>query len=438
MRNSSSKIIILGAGLSGISAAYSLRKLGMKCRIFEKEPRAGGLCKSTAVNGFTFDYCGHLLHFRHKHTLSFIKGLLKDNLAEHKRDAKIYSFKKFTRYPFQVNLYGLPHSIVKKCLVDFIKVHTDGAKNTSPNNFLQWCYKNFGDGITKYFMLPYNNKFWTTSLDNLSYKWVDGFVVIPTLRQVIEGTIEESKRNLGYHSFFWYPENGGIEELIKSFLPYIEDISTEHEAVEIDPVAKQIRFKNGAKEKYDILISTIPLPELSKIITKIPKCTLREFKNLKWVSIFNLNLGIRRAIKPGWHWIYFPENEFKFFRVGFYHNFSSSAGSYGKSSLYIETSYSKEKPLNRKNITGRIIKDLIKARILTKEDVIEAKTINDIKYAYPMYDCSWETARSNILKFLNSCNIFPLGRFGGWQYMSMEDVVLESMKLPRFLPFRKV
>ena len=81
------KIIILGAGLAGLSAAWHLKQKGIRASVFEKEDTAGGLCRSKDINGFIFDYDGHLLHFQNSYTLELVKKLLKGNLACHKRSA---------------------------------------------------------------------------------------------------------------------------------------------------------------------------------------------------------------------------------------------------------------------------------------------------------------------------------------------------------------
>jgi UDP-galactopyranose mutase len=424
------RIVILGGGLSGLSLAYFLTRLGLNPCVFEKEQRVGGLCKTTKVDGFSFDCCGHLLHFKHKDISFFVRKLLGENLVQHKRRAFIYSFGKFIPYPFQVNLRDLPPHVSKKCLFDFIKACTNGKIGSAPNNFLEWCYKNFGKGITEYFMLPYNEKFWTIPCRDFSYEWVDRYVFVPTLREVVEGTVEGSKHNYGYHSFFWYPKRGGIEELITAFSSGLKNVFTGWEANRIDLFRKRIEFKTGRKERYDILISTIPLPELSTIITDLPQTILKEFKKLKWVSIFNLNLGIEGRLKPNLHWVYFPQKEYRFFRVGFFHNFSQLEK---KGSLYTEVSYSRFKPLETKDIVSKIIKDLVKVGIITDKNEIKAKVINDIKYAYPIYDFNWKRTRTNILRYLNSCGIISCGRFGSWRYMSMEDVILESKTLTEFI-----
>ncbi|MGH7227803.1 MAG: NAD(P)-binding protein, partial [Nitrospiraceae bacterium] len=82
-------IVIIGAGLAGLSTAYHLT--GVPYRLFEKEKEAGGLCRSYQMDGFTFDMTGHLLHFRQAEIRTLVEGLLAGRLEKHIRRSFIYS-----------------------------------------------------------------------------------------------------------------------------------------------------------------------------------------------------------------------------------------------------------------------------------------------------------------------------------------------------------
>ncbi len=427
------RIFILGAGLAGLSAAWHLQRKGYDCQIFEKEAEVGGLCRSRKLNGFIFDYSGHLLHFKHKYTLDLVKRLLGRRFIRHKRSAWVYSFDRLSRYPFQANLHGLPKPIVKDCLLEFIKIHRNGYKTKEGSSFRHWIDKTFGKGIARYFMIPYNTKFWTVPLDELTCEWIDGFILVPTLNQIIDGTIKKSKQNLGYNAFFWYPRRGGINGVPQAFANQIKDVFKKCRITKIDLKKKEIRLNDRQKERFDFLISTLPLPEVLHLFTRPPEDIVSCFRNLSWNSIFNLNLGIERKLSNSRHWIYFPEKRFCFFRVGFPHNFSSQLAPYGKSSLYVEISYSANKSIDKGNIVSRVKQDLKKAGILTQSDRICLEDINDIEYGYPIYDNNYRFSRERILKFLVQNNIIPCGRYGSWRYMSMEDVILDGRRAAEFL-----
>ena len=424
-------MLILGAGLSGLSTAYFLEKKKIKAKIFEKEAKQGGLCCSVKRSGFTFDSSGHLLHFRDQDILSLVKKIMGNNLIKHKRNAYVYTFNKFIPYPFQANFHYLPEKVAQQCLSGFID--SKKYKTTEDGNFLQWIYRKFGKGIADHFMIPYNVKFWKIPLDELDHKWAERFVVIPAIKD-IKGSLDKGKtKPLGYSSFFWYPRQGGIEELVKGFSCGGNGTYLNHQALRIDLDKKHVIFKNRRKEKFDILITTIPLPELGRIITGLPQNIKSNFDKLRWISIYNVNLGIKMNTQPGRHWIYFPQKNISFFRAGFFHNFSSSLVPPGKGSLYVDISYSKDKPIRKKDIVPRVKKCLKAAGIISDDNEICCENINDIKYGYPVYDKNYKSARKVIVDFLSKNNIVCCGRYGGWRYLSMEDVIIESKQLVNYL-----
>lgn len=424
------RIFILGAGLAGLSAAWHLRRKHIDCHIFEKEKESGGLCRSKNIGGFIFDYTGHLLHFRQAYTYNLIKGLLGDNLAEHERNSWIYVYNRYIRYPFQANLYGLPLPVIKECLLGFAAACRERSlKKNSNDNFLSWIKHTFGSGISRHFMVPYNTKFWTLPPQKMTCDWLEGFIPVPSLNDVIEGTIEESRRQLGYSAKFWYPKKGGIAEVPLALSRGVKNMHTGCEIIQIDIRKKEIRLASGGKEKYSLLISTLPLPALAHLIKELPVDMRRRFNKLRWNSIFNLNLAVDKKDYSARHWIYFPQKELSFFRAGFPHNFSQHNCPKDQSSLYIEVSYSPDRPVDKNKIIPRIKRDLDKTGLVGRKDRVCFQDINDIEYGYPIYDKNYQEARTGIINYLQQYNIAPCGRYGSWRYMSMEDALLDGKKI---------
>lgn len=414
------KIVILGAGLAGLSAAYHLKG---EYEIFEKDSRVGGLARSERIDGFTFDYTGHLLFLKSPYTKKLIEKLLGDNLKIQRRNSWVYSKGIYIPYPFQANLYGLPKGVIKDCLLGLIE--TKQARK-SPANFEEWVYSNFGKGFAKHFFTPYNQKLWLTKLRDLSHRWAERFIPKPTIGQVLDGALGVSKQDFGYNVQFYYPLRGGIEVLPKSFLSHIKPVNLNCQAVKISSAKKLVGFDNGQEILYDRLISTLPLPELIKLLDRVPDGVREATDNLRYVSVLNINLGIDRANISDRHWIYFPEVDFIFYRVGFTSNFSPHMAPEGKSSIYTEISYSPKEPVDRDKALARVIKDLIEARIIDSAREISVRQILDLKYAYVIMDHNHEEALRIIQKFLRTNNIHSIGRYGGWDYLSMEDSILAA------------
>ncbi len=445
------KIIILGAGITGLSTAYHLQQvidnqpqLPVDYEIFEKEPMAGGLCRSVYQDGFTFDYTGHLLHLRVDYTKKLTRELLKKNYQIHKRNSWIYSKGLFTRYPFQANTYGLPINVVKECVLGFIKAKCQNSNKISfdlmkHQSFYDWIISTFGDGIAKHFMLPYNEKLWTVHPKNLSCSWLSSFIPQPTVQEVVNGALAEQRRLFGYNVNFLYPQKGGIQVLSDAFLSYTKNLNLNSKVTKVDIFNKEIEINNNFRYKFDKLISTLPLKQLIGLINEIPSIVKNAERLLRCNSVLNVNLGIARSNISDKHWIYFPEKNFVFYRVGFPMNFSPSLVPKGMSSIYTEIAYNSDgkyqilggryqMPEDKKEIIRRIKRDLIKAGILRRNDYILTENVLDIKNAYVIYDKNREKSLKKICPFLLENNIYSIGRYGGWRYSTMEDAIIEGKK----------
>jgi protoporphyrinogen oxidase len=416
--------VIVGAGLAGLSAAYHLKN---GYSLFEKNSELGGMARSIHKDGYTFDYDGHLLHFRNEYTFNLVSELLNGNLAPHKRNSWVYSKGIYTRYPFQANFYGLPNSIVKDCLMGLIKTRLLSAPNSGSNgNFENWIIKTFGKGVADYFMLPYNRKFWTVEPKELTCEWLDGFVPVPDLEDTVTGAISDSTKPYGYNSKFWYPVKGGISELVKGFSDRIKNAHINKRAVTIDQHRKEIVFEDATIKKFKNLISTIPLPELSGLLVDMPPDIRQAFKALKWTSIYVLNLGVKSDTLMEKHWVYYPEESVVFYRVGFPTSFSMDVAPAKRISIYAEIAYSDIKIIDKDEAIHRTVNDLKQCGIISDESDVEICLPIDLKYGYALYDSGRKRAVQAIKDYLEKFGIYTIGRYGSWKYMSMEDVILEG------------
>ncbi len=411
--------------MAGLSAAWHLQHRGRECYVFEKEPVTGGLCRSKRIKGFIFDCDGHLLHFRNAYTLRLVRKLLKGNLVSHKRSAWIRGFDTFIRYPFQANLYALPRPVAQECLTGFLEAVQ--ARDGRPiADFREWIHSNFGRGIARHFMFPYNEKFWTIPLDKIVPDWTGNFVPMPKPSEVIKGFFSRGNDHFGYNVNFWYPRRAGIGQLPLAFERQLKNISKNCRVTGIDIRKKEMTVEGKGRIRFGSLISTMPLPELAKIIRPLPAGIKSVFGKLRWNSIFNLNLGVEGVCHKGRHWVYFPYKDTVFFRTGFFHNFSSDIVPSGKSAIYAEVAYSSEAPIDKNKIVGRITNDLYACGVLNRDNRIEVLDINDIKYGYPIYDKNYLRITRAIREFLSRHNIISCGRYGSWKYMSMEDAILDG------------
>lgn len=427
------KVLILGAGLSGISCAYHLRKKkGIESLVLEKSDSVGGTARSISINGFTFDFTGHLLHLHYPYTKKLIHALLKNNLHTCVRNAAIYSHGILTPYPFQVNTYGLPKKVVSECVNGFInavKRYSDDKKRSTSLPFSIWSKRTFGEGIHKHFMKSYNEKLWQVSLNQMTAEWCGMFVPQPKIDDVLRGSKGDISKSFGYNVTFLYPKKGGIQVLPDALarkLPIQTNITFE----KVDWKNKKIKLSSGEWINYDFLVSTVPLVELLKRMESLPHAVQETVPRLKWTSVLCINLGVNRAKISDKSWIYFPEKKFIFYRVGFPMNFTPHVVPKGCSSMYVEVSCPSEKKLNWQNpqFMKRVRKDLERCGILKKSDKIVVTNIIPIPCAYVIYTLNRKKIMQTIFDFLQKNNIFSIGRYGGWKYSFMEEAIVDGQK----------
>jgi protoporphyrinogen oxidase len=417
------RIIIIGGGLAGVSAGYHLVEYDPI--LLEREAEIGGLCRSFSQDGFTFDCTGHLIHLKTAYTKELVSTILPNAFDAHERRAAIYSQRTTTPYPFQANTYGLPPETVKDCVIGFVESMQAGM-NSAPNNFHDWILHTFGTGIAKHFMLPYNGKFWKQDLRKITSDWVSWSIPKPTLEEVVNGALGLTNKGMGYNPKFIYPKHGGIDCLPQALAQPIRRVWTQYEVEFIDPKKKYVRMTNGFEEPYDFLISTLPLPVAYRMLKDTPDTLLHNAQRLQTLSVLNINIGIDRPHVSDQHWIYFPEDQYIFSRVGFPMNFSSSAAPAGTSSMYIEITHRQDENVNVEKAFEQSIADLKTCGILLEADRVLTRHVLDIRYAYVVFDEHRQLHLQDLIDYLESRDIFTAGRYGRWDYYSMEDSILSG------------
>jgi len=421
-------IVIIGAGLTGISTAYHLEQYGITdYKMFEKENEPGGLCRSVMQDGFTFDFTGHLLHVGDAYLRNLIEKLIGfDQFNTIQRRSFIYSQETFTPYPYQINLHGLPPETIVAC----IKGYLERPSIKEPQTFRDWVLASFGAGFGSHFFFPYQEKIFAYPIDKLTASWTSKFVPSTSLEQILYGALSnQGDTAVGYNAQFFYPKQGGIYAWVKAFAHALKQpIYTGMAVKKIDMKTKEILFENGHTEPYDILVNTMPLDTFLHRLKEPSNSTLHSALNyLKCNQVINFNVGVDHLISEK-HWIYYPEEQYPFYRLGFPHNFASSMAPAGCSSLYGEFSHINQSPEWIANTLDRSLKKVKQLFNISDENIL-TQVIMQIPHAYVIFD-QWRDANlPRIHAHLNQHAIYSIGRYGAWKYASMQDAVLDGKEM---------
>lgn len=425
-------ILIVGAGLAGLSAAFHLGD--REYRVLEKEARPGGLCRTEQSGAYRFDYGGHLLHLRGDDIRGLVRELMGDRLKLHQRQSAIFSSRTLTPYPFQANTFGLPPTVVRDCLLGFIEAMiAESGHQSAPDNFHDWVLTTFGEGLARHFFFPFNQKFFKLDLHEVSTDWVSWSIPRPRLREVVNGALGIQEARFGYNAEFFYPAKGGIEEVVKALAARLRrPVETGVELLEVVPAEKRAVLSTGEEVRYERLISSAPLDLFLARLRGSPPEITEAASRLRFLSVFCVNLGIEGPPLTDQHWIYVPGPEYSFHRIGVYSNFMDHGP--GKNSLYLELTIPgpaagaegpelKEKAESAVREVGSFpIFELGRRRMEVMETML-------IPRGYVIYDAYRRDRLPGLLSYLRASGIEPIGRYGRWEYSTMEDALRQGREV---------
>lgn len=101
----------------------------------------------------------------------------------------------------------------------------------------------------------------------------------------------------------------------------------------------------------------------------------------------------------------------------------------GKAGLYVELA-SRQEP-NMPTLLPQITKDLIEMHIIDSADDVAFARPRFIKHAYVVFDHHYYAALEVLKPFFREHGIIPAGRYGDWNYSSMEDALLFGREAAR-------
>jgi len=424
-------LLILGAGLAGISAALHART---PYRLVERSDRPGGLCRTDEREGFLFDATGHWLHLRDPAMCSLAEEVLPGGWVEVRRRAAIWSHRRFTRYPYQVNTHGLPAEVVAENVLGFLEAHFGEAgralREREPRDFAEFILRHLGPGFARNFMFPYNTKLWTIHPREMSTEWMGRFVPRPTVEQVVRGALGLEADAAGYNATFRYPRQGGIEAFVRALVARLPSpAECRLWPLGLDLARKVARLSSGEEVRFRHLVATIPLPELVRLCDGAPPSVQEAARALRATTVTYVNVAARDSGGSAFHWVYLPEERYAPYRVGSASAAAPSVAPAGYRSFYVEFSASSALPAER--VERQAVEALLDLGLLSAREDVRFTETRVIPGAYVIYDASYGSATREIIAWLGSRDVLVAGRYGRWEYSSMEDALLGGRECAR-------
>ena len=411
------KYLIIGAGISGLTFANYLDSNDYL--IVEKDDRVGGYCKTTIKGDYVWDYAGHFYHFKTDEMKQLFKKLMEnEEIVNQIKNTKIFYKGKYIDYPFQTNIHQLEKEEFIDCLYDLF----NKTEKEQYNSFLDMLYGKFGKSIVEKFLKPYNEKLYACDLNKLDKNAMGRFFPYAEINQIINN-MKESNNN-SYNNTFLYPKKGA-EKFIQKLYERIDrnNVRLTTTISEIDVENRIAYTEKNQRIKYQYLINTSPMNKFLKVLNR--KQDIELLNELSYNKVLVFNLGFEKGTNNKEHWIYLPEKQYNFYRVGFYNNILEEE----KASMYIEIGFSKDGEIDVERQLELTLENLEKIGMISEDNkLVDYETIiMDPAYVHI------EEESSKLIKEhmseLNNNNIYSIGRYGAWTYCSMEDAMIYAKEL---------
>lgn len=423
-------ILILGAGPTGLGAAWRLEAAGCKdWLLYEAATGAGGLASSVVdAHGFTWDLGGHVQFSHYQYFDDLMDELLgPDGWLYHQRESWVWLRDRFVPYPFQLNLHRLPDADQRACVRGLISAARHAAAADGPPvTFDAWIDRAFGAGIADVFLRPYNWKVWAYPLDTMAWHWIGDRVATVDLPRVV-ANIAAARDDVswGPNNQFRFPLWGGTGAIWSELGQRLARRNLSRllfgvRATAIDTAARTVRFDNGSSVRYQRLITTLPLDDFIAR-SDLASTLAPAVADLKYSSTHVIGVGLTGrmpAALDGKCWMYFPESNCPFYRVTVFSHYSPNNVPDVRRywSLMAEVSESAAKPVNASTVVRDTIDGMLATRLIDRRDQVHHTWHRRLERGYPTPSLHRDRGLAAIQPLLESRGVFSRGRFGAWKY----------------------
>jgi len=424
--------LIIGAGLTGLSAAYHLRGGYL---ITEATNEVGGLSGTINYKGYKIDHAIHIMYFKSDWVYEWLTKTIGIKFYKKERLSKVWMNHKFISFPIQFNLSEFSFS--KRLKIFFlILISRLRIFKLDKKIFINWAMNNFGSLLTETFFKPYNQKLFGNNIEELTTEWMGDYIPSPSLKLIWKGLFNLNKNKVGRNSFFYYPKNGGIGEVAIEIKNKLNGSILYNEYLNSINIFEKIAYyRSGLKVKYDFLITTIPLDKFLEKVEKLPIEIKLQTRLLKSNPITLLHIMIKRkSIGGDLHWVYFPDISIPFYRITFSHNLSQNNCPPDCSALTLEFGgivYDKDEMIKK------CFEILIEAKLLNRVDIESEYLWEYFDDGYVFYDHNITKVRPLLLNFLQQNEIYSIGRYGNWEYSNMESAIIQGKETAERMMYAK-
>lgn len=423
---------ILGGGIAGLSLAYFL--MDSSVAIIEKAKKVGGLCRSYQKNGLSYDIGPHIMFSKNKQVLKFMTTITKTHKL--RRSNQIFLDGKFIKYPFENFLAMLKDKTkINYCLDTFLNNH---YKNIPADNMLAFFLKTFGEGITKLYLQPYNEKIWKFNPVMLDTQMVER-IPKPPDQHIIESARGKFSEGYTHQLNFFYPVKGGYQSMIDSIS---KELSTRSITVMTSEIIISVSFKDNcwvvltSKNRYQfrLLLNCMPIHELVNVLKDVPSNIQKTTEQMLYNSIYIVIINVKGDAIGNHFAITVPQANIIFHRISKLDFLGKQYHLGDSTSFLLEITFREGDMYDRmtkQEVVDRCIEDLINIGFIKNKEMVNFTDFHRERYAYVIYDLNHRKHTNKVLDYFHNLGIESSGRWAEFEYMNSDKVIEHSMNLAK-------
>jgi protoporphyrinogen oxidase len=442
------KVVIIGAGPAGLTAAYQLSKLGIPSIVLEKDSVVGGLARTVRHNGCCFDIGGHRFFTKVKVVEDLWHEILSDeDFLKRSRLSRIYYNKKFFDYPLRLSnaLFGLGLANSLAILASYLYAWLFPIRHEK--TFEHWVSNRFGRRFYETFFKTYTEKVWGIPCSRLSAEWaaqrIRGLSLKRALKAALLPKANPAKKDIikTLIDSFHYPKRGPgmmwetVAEMIqKKGCTVWMNCDVERIFVDGNHVTAVAVRHDGRSEHIQAthVISSMPLRELIEKLSPEASDDVRYAASLlSYRDFLTVGLIIRKADLFPDNWIYIHDPQVKVGRIQNFKNWSPyMVADSSKSCIGLE--YFCFEGDDLWNMSDEALINLAKHELevlgLGHASDVESGAVVRMQKAYPVYDMGYDEVVKAVRSFLGRFgNLYPVGRNGMHKYNNQDHSMLTAM-----------
>jgi protoporphyrinogen oxidase len=422
---------ILGGGIAGLSFASFLDRRSI---LLEAQEQVGGLSRSYALNGINYDIGPHVIFSKNKEVLDLHTTIIETNRI--KRSNQIVLKGRYIKYPFENDLFSLDPADRDYCLREFLHNPYDRFSST---NMLQFFLSTFGEGITRLYLQPYNEKIWKFDPSCMDKQMVDR-IPKPPREDVIASANGINTEGYTHQLYYHYPSKGGFQTLVDAYRTRAEakgqTLCTGTRVRGLEKSADDWKIATDKGEfRAKNIVSTIPMQELFRFLDP-PADIAHTLNQLLYNSIYVVVVQVRKDNIGDHFALYIPDEDVIFHRLSKLNHLGDSyCMPDGGSTLMAEVTFRPNSYLStlpESQIIEQVIAGMVKVGFIDRSDVADV-AIRRENYAYVIYDLEHRRNIDRLISYLESIDINSVGRFAEFEYLNTDAVVERALVLARRL-----